>query len=103
MLARRARATYAVLLALRLLVALSSHSIIHPDEHFQNPETAAGLVFDYGQSGGDGLLRTWEWDAEMPCRSVGPVWISMGAAFGVVRLFTGQSDTDPRQMEDVGG
>lgn len=76
---------YLGLVAIRLLVALTSTSTIHPDEHFQNPEVAAELVFDYGTRG-DGTLRTWEWLGEQPCRSIAPVWGSVGAAFELLRL-----------------
>lgn len=81
----RRKKLYLALVAVRLVVALTSTATIHPDEHFQNPEIAAGLVFDYGTRG-EGTLRSWEWLGEQPCRSIGPVWGSVGAAFELLRL-----------------
>ena len=51
---------YGILVGLRLVLALVSPGYVHPDEFFQNPEAAAGLVF-----GGAGLgwARTWEFRA----------------------------------------
>lgn len=91
MVARRLLLVYGGLVGLRLLVALTSTSYIHPDEHFQNPEIAAAEVFDYSRSSSNGLLSTWEWSARFPCRSIVPVWATTGAAFALVRLFTRQS------------
>jgi phosphatidylinositol glycan class Z len=85
---------------LRLVVALTSTSLIarrprsslasrcltpsqHPDEHFQNSEVAADLVFDFPYR----LARTWEWQPEHPCRSIVPVWLSTGWAFALLRCF----------------
>ncbi|GAA5983929.1 hypothetical protein JCM5350_001796 [Sporobolomyces pararoseus] len=76
---------YAFLVFLRILIAFTSLSTIHPDEQFQNPEVAAALVFDYSESGGV-PLKTWEWQGGEPCRSVAPLLISSGAAFSVVKL-----------------
>lgn len=83
--------TWLALVALRLLVALSSRSSIHPDEHFQNPEIAAGLVYDYVTTGGQ-LLRTWEWDPASPCRSIVPVASSTGFGFAVSKWLGYQSE-----------
>lgn len=79
---------YAALVLLRLLVALTSTSTIHPDEHFQNPEVAASLVFDYGEGDG-GLLKTWEWVGSSPIRCIVPVVSSVGAAFGGLKMVGG--------------
>lgn len=82
------KTVYVALLLLRLLVAITSTSTIHPDEHFQNPEVAASLIFDYG--GGDGgLLKTWEWVGSSPIRCIVPVASSVGAAFGMLKLVGG--------------
>ncbi|GAA5873166.1 hypothetical protein JCM8547_006806 [Rhodosporidiobolus lusitaniae] len=88
---RRAWPVYALLLVVRILIAFTSTSFIHPDEHFQNPEVAADLVFKY-DSAGDGLLETWEWTGDSPCRSIVPVFGSTGLAFAVLRAVVG---TDP--------
>ena len=88
---RRLLLVYAGLVVLRLLVALTSTSYIHPDEHFQNPEIAAAEIFDYTQSNTAGLLSTWEWSSRFPCRSIVPVWATTGTAFAVVRAFTGKT------------
>jgi len=90
MVSLRLKVVYVGLLGLRLLVALSSTSYIHPDEHFQNPEIAAAEVFDYTQSNSAGLLSTWEWSVRLPCRSIVPVWATTGAAFAAVHAFTGK-------------
>lgn len=82
---------WVALVLLRLLVAVTSTSSIHPDEHFQNPEVAASLVFDYGDKG-DGPLRTWEWLGKQPCRSIVPVWASTGAAFELLKWAAGSGE-----------
>lgn len=95
----RLKIIYGGLIGLRLLVALTSTSYIHPDEHFQNPEIAAAEVFDYSKSNSGGLLSTWEWSSRFPCRSIVPVWATTGAAFAAVRVFTGkQHDRFPRRV-----
>ncbi|KPV74278.1 glycosyltransferase family 22 protein [Rhodotorula graminis WP1] len=88
---RRAAAAYTALAVLRVLVAFTSLSSIHPDEHFQNPEIAAAFSFDYAMSGGDRPLRTWEWRGASPCRSILPVAGSTGLAFLLVKVFLGSS------------
>ncbi|BGP17720.1 hypothetical protein JCM10213_005300 [Rhodosporidiobolus nylandii] len=88
----RTAVAYAALVVLRAVVAFTSTSTIHPDEHFQNPEIAAGLLFDYGDRG-DGLLQTWEWTGEAPCRSIVPVLGSTGFAFALLRALTGRGPT----------
>ncbi|GAA5844055.1 hypothetical protein JCM5353_000129 [Sporobolomyces roseus] len=82
--------TYGALVILRLLIAFTSFSIIHPDEHFQNPEIAADLVFDYSRNEA-GPLKTWEWLGNEPCRSIAPVWISSGVAFKLVKAIIGNN------------
>ncbi|KAM0786437.1 hypothetical protein ACM66B_001901 [Microbotryomycetes sp. NB124-2] len=84
------RTAWIVGVGLRLLVAVTSTSSIHPDEHFQNPEIAAGVVFDYESSGGT-LLRTWEWQGSNPCRSIVPVVGTSGIAFATLKLVVGQA------------
>ncbi|GAA5926902.1 glycosylphosphatidylinositol-alpha 1,2 mannosyltransferase [Sporobolomyces koalae] len=81
---RKAPCCYAVLVLLRLIVAWTSFAIIHPDEHFQNPEVAASIVWEYPMDA-VGLSRTWEWTAREPCRSIAPVWLTSGAAFTLLR------------------
>ena len=92
---------YGFLVILRLLIALTSFSMIHPDEHFQNPEIAADLVFDYLRSGA-GPLKTWEWTGDEPCRSIAPVWISSGVAFKLVKAFVGSRESSSRPKEYIG-
>jgi len=82
-----------LLILLRLLVALTSTSAIHPDEHFQNPEIAAGLLFDYSATGNT-LLKTWEWIGAKPCRSIAPVWGSTGLAFALLKRVAGDGELD---------
>lgn len=77
---------YAVLVIARVLIAFTSRSIIHPDEHFQNPEVAARLIFDYAKTGTE-PLETWEWRADAPCRSVAPLLMSTAPVFYLVRAF----------------
>lgn len=81
---RPSKNLYWALVLVRLLVALSSTSTIHPDEHFQNPEVAASLVLDYSPAG-DGPLLSWEWVGEHPCRSIVPVYLSLAWVFELVR------------------
>lgn len=82
---RSSHVIYLLLILLRLLVALTSTSTIHPDEHFQNPEIAAALLFPYDQRG-DGPLKTWEWGERRACRSITPVGASVGIAFGAMKV-----------------
>lgn len=78
---------HSTLILVRLIVALTSTSTIHPDEWFQNSEIAASLVWSYaGKS--EGPLRTWEWEGTRPCRSVVPVWTTTGVVFRFMRQFT---------------
>ncbi|GAA5889266.1 hypothetical protein JCM5296_005850 [Sporobolomyces johnsonii] len=79
---------YLALVVLRILIAFTSTSTIHPDEHFQNPEIAASGVFEYSGAD-DALLRTWEWVGEAPCRSIIPVLGSTGAAFLALKAVMG--------------
>ncbi|GAA5860975.1 hypothetical protein JCM3774_003210 [Rhodotorula dairenensis] len=93
---RRFTLVYAALAALRVLVAITSTSVIHPDEHFQNPEIAADAVFRYEMGpGGSGPLRTWEWRGPTPARSIVPVFGSTGIAFWLVRLLCGTHPSGP--------
>lgn len=89
---RRFVPVYAALALLRVLVAFTSTSVIHPDEHFQNPEIAAGSVFDYGS---DGILRTWEWQGTAPVRSIVPVLASTGIGFQLLNALVGPCTLRP--------
>ncbi|GAA6053257.1 hypothetical protein NBRC10513_007170 [Rhodotorula toruloides] len=89
---RRYARLYGVLALLRILIASTSTSAIHPDEHFQNPEIAASTVFEYALSS-DGLLRTWEWEGTAPCRSIVPVVGSTGWIFALLKLAVGDKPT----------
>jgi phosphatidylinositol glycan class Z len=81
---------YVFLVFLRIFIGFTSLSVIHPDEHFQNPEIAVGIVFNYSQSGGV-PFRTWEWMGTEPARSIAPLVVSSQAAFSVVRAMFGNS------------
>ncbi|GAA5986130.1 hypothetical protein JCM11641_004719 [Rhodosporidiobolus odoratus] len=85
---RRFRLIYGTLVLVRIIIALNSTSYIHPDEHFQNPEVAASLTYDYSNTG-DEPFKTWEWTADSPCRSIAPVLGSTGAAFALLRAIVG--------------
>ncbi|KAK4694433.1 hypothetical protein P7C70_g8732, partial [Phenoliferia sp. Uapishka_3] len=78
---------YLSLILLRLIIALTSTSTIHPDEHFQNPEVAASLSLDYDLAG-DVPLLTWEWTATNPCRSIVPVWLTIAGPFKLAKWFS---------------
>ncbi|GAA6016294.1 hypothetical protein JCM10207_000460 [Rhodosporidiobolus poonsookiae] len=80
----RTRTLYFLLVLLRVLVAFTSTSFIHPDEHFQSTEIAAEVVYRFDDAG-NGLLRTWEWQGESPCRSIAPIFASSGLAFAALR------------------
>lgn len=75
---------YQLALFLRLLVALTSTSFIHPDEHFQHAEVAAKLAFSYPEVS-DGPLVTWDWLGSSPVRSVLPL-SSTYAAFRLLSV-----------------
>lgn len=94
----RRNKVYAVLVVLRLLVALTSTSTIHPDEHFQNPEVAARAAFSYDHRG-DGPLVTWEWEAGNPCRSIVPVWVTTGWAFELAQRWAAPGAPLVRDLE----
>lgn len=98
MTSRRHARLYGVLALLRILIAFTSTSSIHPDEHFQNPEIAANTVFSYAPTG-DGLLRTWEWRTTAPCRSIVPVLGSTGWLFALSKLAVGNSESAARSIE----
>ncbi|BGP33424.1 alpha 1,2 mannosyltransferase [Rhodotorula toruloides] len=90
---RRYTRLYGVVALLRILIAFTSTSAIHPDEHFQNPEISASTVFEYARWG-DGLLQTWEWEATAPCRSIVPVLGSTGWSLALLKLAMGGKPTD---------
>ncbi|GAA5998439.1 glycosylphosphatidylinositol-alpha 1,2 mannosyltransferase [Rhodotorula paludigena] len=81
---RRDWALYGALALARVVVAFTSQSIIHPDEHFQNAEISASLFFDYSPDG-DGPHRTWEWLGDSPGRCIAPVLGTTGRAFQLLR------------------
>lgn len=97
---RKALLAWIFLVLLRLLIALSSTSAIHPDEHFQNPEIAAGLLFDY-KATVNALLKTWEWLGDKPCRSIAPVWGSTGLAFALLRRVAGDGELGGTVVNDL--
>ncbi|KAJ2865465.1 alpha 1,2 mannosyltransferase [Coemansia erecta] len=76
---RRPSTLYAALLAVRVLFALSP-SYIHPDEFFQAPEVAASDIL------GVDALRTWEFAASPPIRSIVPIYMYSGLPFALLRL-----------------
>jgi phosphatidylinositol glycan class B len=50
-------------LAIRVAIALATHTFFQPDEYFQALEPAHYLVFGYGD-------LTWEWTSKPPIRSI---------------------------------
>lgn len=56
------RLVYAALLCIRLILALTTHGYIHPDEHFQSTEGALSTGH-----------KTWEFNSSFPCRSMASV------------------------------
>lgn len=84
---------HAFLLLLRLIVALTSYSIIHPDEYFQNPEIGAAMVFNYPRDYSDGPLKTWEWLGDAPCRGVGVVTGSTALPFWILKRIVGEGES----------
>ncbi|CEH11890.1 Putative alpha 1,2 mannosyltransferase [Ceraceosorus bombacis] len=80
------KACYGVLLVLRLLCAIRGTGYIHPDEWFQSGEAIAGI------HSSTSLLRTWEFDAASPSRSLASLhlfqfplvaWVHLNCRFGV--------------------
>ncbi|KAH9944881.1 Alg9-like mannosyltransferase family-domain-containing protein [Amylocystis lapponica] len=71
----RLRRIYISLLFLRVGVAFYSTGYIHPDEFFQNGEVMAGDIL------GLHTFRTWEWDADFPCRSIVAPFLTTGFPF----------------------
>ena len=53
---------FAIALAWRILLAITTRTFFQPDEYFQSLEVAHHAVFGYG-------YLTWEWVAEPPIRS----------------------------------
>lgn len=91
---RRDWALYGALALVRVVVAFTSQSIIHPDEHFQNAEISASLFFDYSPDG-DGPHRTWEWLGNSPGRCIAPVLGTTGRAFQLLRWLGVSSESIP--------
>ncbi|KAJ1989424.1 alpha 1,2 mannosyltransferase [Coemansia spiralis] len=75
----QSRVLYAVLMASRVLVALSP-AYIHPDEFFQSPEVAANDIL------GVQALRTWEFASKSPIRSIVPIYLYSGVPFAGLKL-----------------
>ncbi|KAJ2310238.1 alpha 1,2 mannosyltransferase [Coemansia sp. RSA 2705] len=73
------QALYMALVAARVLLALSP-AYIHPDEYFQAPEIAASDIL------GVDALRTWEFTAESPIRSIVPIHLFSGTPLIVLKL-----------------
>ncbi|KAK9466002.1 Alg9-like mannosyltransferase family-domain-containing protein [Lipomyces arxii] len=81
------RLRYLVFLCIRLYFTLSP-SYIHPDEHFQGPEVLAGEIFGWN------AVKTWEFTAEAPIRSILPLWLAYGIPMTTLRWLYGM-DINP--------
>jgi phosphatidylinositol glycan class B len=75
----------ALILVVRLTIALSTATFFQPDEYFQSLEVAHHAVFGYG-------YLTWEWTTERPVRS--PLYPAIYAVvYQAVRML-GLDDTN---------
>ncbi|KAF8944516.1 alpha 1,2 mannosyltransferase [Haplosporangium gracile] len=73
---------YLVFLAFRLFIALSP-GYIHPDEFFQSAEITAGNVFGFK------VDIPWEYQPELPCRSIIIPAITTGIPYVFVKRWVG--------------
>ncbi|KAJ8597675.1 glycosyltransferase family 22 protein [Rhizopogon salebrosus TDB-379] len=78
---RTFRWIYAGLWMLRICFALLGTGYIHPDEHMQNGEVTSGDLLAYH------TIRTWEWSAALPLRSIIPVFVTTGIPVWIVKFF----------------
>ncbi|KAG1903671.1 glycosyltransferase family 22 protein [Suillus fuscotomentosus] len=69
---RTFRWIYVGLWTLRICFALLGTGYIHPDEHMQNGEVTSGDLMPYH------TIRTWEWSAVLPVRSIVPAFATTG-------------------------
>ncbi|KAI1313009.1 alpha 1,2 mannosyltransferase [Mortierella claussenii] len=73
---------YLALLAFRILIALSP-GYLHPDEYFQSAEITAGNIF------GIDANIPWEYQPELPCRSILIPAITTGVPYLLLRAWIG--------------
>lgn len=70
---------YAGLVLTRLVVAIS-HSYVHPDEMFQSSEIIVGEVFGWE------TMKSWEFNASTPVRSIVPIYLFQAPLLYLLRL-----------------
>lgn len=73
---------YAGLWTSRVCFALFGTGYIHPDEHMQNGEVTSGDLLQYY------TIRTWEWTAALPVRSIVPVFATTGIPVWFAKFFS---------------
>lgn len=73
---------YAGLWTLRICFALLGTGYIHPDEHLQNGEVISGDLMPYH------TIRTWEWSAALPVRSIVPAFATTGIPVWFAKFFS---------------
>ncbi|KIJ07508.1 glycosyltransferase family 22 protein [Paxillus involutus ATCC 200175] len=72
---------YIALWLIRVCFALFGTGYIHPDEHMQNGEIAAGDIL------GLHALKSWEWHPASPVRSIVPAFVTTGVPILFFKLF----------------
>ncbi|OAX39301.1 glycosyltransferase family 22 protein [Rhizopogon vinicolor AM-OR11-026] len=72
---------YMGLWMLRICFALFGTGYIHPDEHIQNGEVTSGDLLAYH------TIRTWEWSAVLPVRSIVPAFVTTGIPVWFAKFF----------------
>ncbi|KIK38522.1 glycosyltransferase family 22 protein [Suillus luteus UH-Slu-Lm8-n1] len=75
---------YAGLWTLRICFALLGTGYIHPDEHMQNGEVTSGDLLAYH------TIRTWEWSAALPVRSIVPPFATTGIPVWFAKFFSSE-------------
>ncbi|PVU91300.1 hypothetical protein BB560_006134, partial [Smittium megazygosporum] len=73
---------YYFLLLVRFL-AIFLPGYIHPDQFFQGPEVSAGDLLSIP------VIRTWEFDPDLPCRSILPIFLTSGVPILIFKLLSG--------------
>lgn len=79
-----------ILAAIVLRTWLSvSPSYIHPDEHFQGPESLADVVFGWATK------KSWEFSGEAPARSYFVAWTIYGLPMTFIQTMFGATKVNP--------
>ncbi|KAG1819207.1 glycosyltransferase family 22 protein [Suillus subaureus] len=73
---------YAGLWMSRVCFAFLGTGYIHPDEHMQNGEVTSGDLIPYH------TIRTWEWSAALPVRSIVPAFATTGIPVWFAKFFS---------------